>query len=405
MKLEQRSGLTQVQKLALTPEIRQSLTILQLPLPELQSYLTRQLTENCCLESDAEEPAEFDAEADAVDLTTPESWETMLNLDGQDWDYDYQNGDPSLARPSNLNQLNVNASDLTGYFDLTLREYLLFQLHLTSLNPAAQGIMEFLIENINYDGYLDCTIEEAALVLKVDQKEADQALQLLQTFEPVGVGARSADECLTLQLQALKKTAGSAGIEILYDLALRIVANHLNAVADWRLKQIAANTEKTVAEVNEAIGLIKKLDPKPGRNFTDDLRPAAILPDASVKKAGPGYVVEVLEAAPDRLRVSPFYRRLLAQRDSLDAETINFLRANYQAALGLIKSLAQRQATLYKISAAIVEAQQEFLAKGESCLKPLTLRQIAASGRTQSVYGQPGRQWQVPGDPTRHVRL
>ena len=225
----------------------------------------------------------------------------MLNLDGQDWDYDYQNSDPSLTRPSNLNQLSANASGLTGYFDLTLREYLLFQLHLTSLNPAAQGIMEFLIENINCDGYLDCAIEEAALVLKVDQKEADQALQLLQTFEPVGVGARSADECLTLQLQALKKTAVSTGNEILYDLALRIVADHLNAVADWRLTQIAASTGKTVAEVNEAIGLIKKLDPKPGRNFTDDLRPTAILPDASIKKAGPGYVVEVLEAAPDTL--------------------------------------------------------------------------------------------------------
>jgi len=340
--------LKQVQKLIITNELRQALTVLQLPVLELQSYIERELEENPLLErqDDVEHealPGEEETEAewfpyfdDSSDLGIPQE---RHELEHQEF---------SLARP-------------------TLFEHLLSQLRL-SLPPGRERfIAEYLIGNIDKAGYLRVDAEEAAAALGVSRAEVDRVVALIQTFDPPGVAARDLTECLLLQLR-------DRGIE---DVFLeRVIREHLEDLGRGRWRKIARLTGADVARVRKAAEIIKTLDPKPGRNFFGNDGVRYLTPDVTIKRVGGDYVVLVNDGFLPRLAISQSYRRILGSAD-YDVAVRRFISRRLQAAQWLIKSVEQRRITLHKITTRLVELQRAFLDHGPAHLRPLNLQEVA----------------------------
>ncbi len=378
MNLEQRPGTTQIQKLSLTPEMRQSLIILQLPVVELQGYVSQQVIENCLLEYETDAATGDSEGLFATDQPIAESLENVVPGDPLAADWNNTNyGMDSALKISEINIISPDYAQFSLSGETSLRDYLLFQLHISPVTPRQMIIGEYLIENINHDGYLAAEPEETAQSLGMDCAEVDAVVQIIQTFEPPGVAARNLSECLRIQLIIQKNSFENPLLHHQYDLALYITDNHLSEVAEGRMKRILKNINQPMAEVTQAVELIKRLDPKPGRNFGNNDKPNYIFPDVTVIKNDHHFVIEVTEISPVKLQVNHYYRQLLNQQVHADSEAIDFLKERYHKALWIMKCLEQRKNTLHKITAAIVEVQQEFLQKGLPGLRPLTLQKIA----------------------------
>ncbi|MGQ9496734.1 MAG: RNA polymerase factor sigma-54 [Desulfotomaculales bacterium] len=340
--------LEQAQKLIITNELRQALTVLQLPVLELQSYIERELEENPLLERQDD----VEHEALAGDEETEAEWLPYFD-DSSDLGIPQERHEPqdqeySLAHP-------------------TLFEHLLSQVRL-SLPPGRERLIaEYLIGNIDEAGYLRVDAEEAAAALGVPRAKVDRVVALIQTFDPPGVAARDLTECLLLQLR-------DRGIE---DVFLeRIIREHLEDVGHGRWRKIARLTGAGVAQVRKAAEIIKTLDPKPGRNFFGSTGVRYLTPDVTIKRVGGDYVVLVNDAFLPRLAISQSYRRILGSADC-DVAARRFITRKLQAAQWLMKSIEQRRFTLHKITACLVDLQRAFLDHGLAHLRPLNLQEVA----------------------------
>jgi len=387
-KLVQRLG----QQLVMTPQLRQAIKILQVSRAELEQLVDQELEENPVLEEDLEgreeqEPVEepprteerlesapagngeeeWPEPATQRETTTelePESglnaidWNDYLTNYSNDWhassatpaDYDDE------KRPS-LESMLVRAQSLT--------EHLLWQLQMNALDEEEQSVTGLLIGNMDKDGYLQLQVEEIAFQSGKDFEVVERALTRIHELDPPGVGARDLRECLLLQLRAQGLEDG---------LAARIVSDHLTLLEGKRFDKIAKELDVTVDEVVVAAGHIATLEPKPGRNFGDgDVR--YITPDVFVQKVGDEYVVTLNEEGLPRLRVSSYYRQVLGGQGGSDAK--RYIQDKMRAAAWLIKSIQQRQRTLFMVTSSIVKFQREFLDRGIAHLKPLVLKDVA----------------------------
>ncbi|NLN53632.1 MAG: RNA polymerase factor sigma-54 [Firmicutes bacterium] len=355
MRITHNIRLEQTQKLVMTPELQQAIKLLQLPVMELHAFLQNEYLNNPVL--DLEEEEERTAEAVQVD--------SKLENDSIDWD-EYlrdQGFEPLSAVQSGAG--DAAAFDYAWRVEPSLQEHLLFQLDLCSLTPAQKRIGEFLIGNIDANGYVNGDLEELAALGGVEYAELTAVLAVIQTFDPVGVGARNLQECLLLQLRELPNV---------HPLAEIIVRQYLEEVADNRLERIAAALQVEPAAVQAAVDFIRNLDPKPGRLIggTADVR--YVVPDVTVEKVEGEYVIIVNEQNVPRLTINPYYRSLLRQ----DHQPANeFLKSRLDAALWLVRSVEQRRLTLYRVTECLVNLQRDFFEAGVKHLKPLTLRQVA----------------------------
>jgi RNA polymerase sigma-54 factor len=201
----------------------------------------------------------------------------------------------------------------------------------------------------------------------VGATDLERALRLVQTFDPTGVGARDLRECLLLQLDALAEPR---------PLARAIVADHLAELEGRPLTRLADALGVTVQEVQEAVEVIRSLEPKPGRTFgTED--PRYITPDVYIVKVDGRYVVVLNDEGLPRLRVSPHYRQILAAKSGSPREVRDYVESRMRSGLWLIRSIEQRQRTLYKVTESLVRFQRDFLEKGIMALRPLTLKEVA----------------------------
>jgi len=379
------------QQLVMTPQLRQAIKILQVSRAELEQLVDQELEENPVLEENldgreeqeqVEEPprteerldgagAEGDeewpeptAERETATELEPESglnaidWNEYLTNYSNDWhattstpaDYDDE------KRPS-LESLLVRAQSLT--------EHLIWQLQMNPLDEDEQAVTALLIGNMDKDGYLQLAVEEIAFQSGKDFEVVERALQRIHELDPPGVGARDLRECLLLQLRA--QGLGDA-------LAARVIADHLGLLEGKRFDKIAKELEATVDDVVAAANHIATLEPKPGRNFGEgDVR--YITPDVFVQKFGDEYVVTLNEEGLPRLRVSSYYRQVLGGAGGTDAK--KYIQDKMRAAAWLIKSIQQRQRTLFMVTSSIVKFQREFLDSGIAHLKPLVLKDVA----------------------------
>jgi len=349
-------NLEQSQKLIMTPELRQAIIILQLSTLELNSYIQQELQENPLLEIWEEGEAaagELAEDNDSQDI----DWQEYF-ADGSDLGYIKV----PLAERSDWNP----ESYLTG--QITLREHLLLQLKIAALTKRQQKIGTYLIGNLDANGYLRITLKEAASYLKETQAAVWQVLQLIQQFDPPGVGARNLVECLLLQMD--QRGDAPPGTE-------KVIRNFLTDVAEGRMSHIARSLDLDLPDIQAVVDYIRSLDPKPGRSFSDGQDNRYIVPDIVIERVGREYVVLVNDTIMPRLGINPTYQVLMRQGGACDKETRRFIESKLNSAAWLIRSVEQRRLTIYRVVSCLVKEQREFLDKGIKYLKPLTMRQVA----------------------------
>lgn len=355
MQIGQNLKLQQTQKLIMTPELRQAITVLQLSVAELEDFVAEQLLENPVLDIKDDGNAEETAKEQEKKITEFD-WQEYFR-DGTDWGENL----PPRERDEKLNFENM-------YMHLpTLHEHLTFQLHLSAFRQEDCRIGDHLIGNIDDNGYLCCTTEEMALQLGTSEGKILQILRLIQTFDPPGVGARNLAECLLLQMESMA---------IDYPLARRVIKSHLAELGTGTLQKLAKALRCTPAEIQEVADFIKTLDPKPGRSFGGNQGIRYITPDVIIEKIEHEYIVLVNDTPVPRLMVNSQYHTLM-RSGTLDERTKSFIEGKLHDAVWLIKSIEQRRRTLLKVVNCIIELQRAFLDFGVRYLKPMTLRQIA----------------------------
>ena len=351
MKIGYELTIEQTQKLSMTPELIQAIQILQYNNQELNEYIDKELLENPILESEYHKESDTEIDIDSLrdqliqadeNVEAYKQWESHSTSD----EYSYEN---FVA------------------FNYTLTEFLIEQLHFSSLKGQDAEIGRYIIENIDDNGYLSMSLEEICSVLDVDLDSCERVLDLIHTFEPSGVGARDLNECLIIQLASL----GELTDEIEF-----IISNRLKDLADNKYALISKDMGISIAEVQGIADLIKTLEPKPGRGFDSDNSIKYIIPDIYVEETNGEYVVSANDGSTPSLHISSYYNSLAEEAKS-DKELSNYLNNRFNSAMWLMKSIEQRKKTIYNVASAIVQFQNDFFTKGERFLKPLTLKQIA----------------------------
>ena len=248
-----------------------------------------------------------------------------------------------------------------------LTDHLFWQLKLSDLSEKQKSIGEVIIGNINDDGYLQSSIEEMAQKENFDPHEIEAVLYRIQEFDPLGVAARDLKECLLVQIYDMKDED---------EVLERIVENHLPDLEKKNYGAIAKALTITIDDVVKRVKVIEELEPKPGRAYGGT--PAHyIIPDIYVIKRGEEYVVMLNEDGLPKLKISPFYKNLLEEKDGGANNTKEYIQGKLRSAVWLIRSIHQRQRTIYKVTESIVRQQIEFFDKGIAYLKPMVLRDVA----------------------------
>ncbi|MFZ5827137.1 MAG: RNA polymerase factor sigma-54 [Bacillota bacterium] len=339
----------QTQRLIMTPELRQAIAVLQKPVAELSEMIEGELLENPCLETETKEET-------GEELIEPSEASRLLEYLGS--------GDGGGGTA-------YGGEDEVGFEAFTptiptLHEHLSAQLFLSGLPNSERAIAEFLIGSLDDHGYLTITLDEVAQRLGVSLDRVENALQVVQSFDPAGVGARSLQECLLLQWATVDD--GTPYVS-------ELIEHHLDDLAAGRIPRIAEALSTTCAEVQAAADMIRTLDPKPGRRFGRPDETRYVVPDVVVERVGREYVVVVNDNPIPKLRVNNQYRRML--NGQVESEARKFVEEKIQSALWLIKAIEQRRMTLYRVTEAIIQFQRDFFDHGLRYLHPLTLREVA----------------------------
>ncbi|MCU0771282.1 MAG: RNA polymerase factor sigma-54 [Verrucomicrobia bacterium] len=381
------------QSLVLAPQLQQSLALLQAPTLELKALIEQELQQNPVLEeteatdqelredgegdsrtTEAADPSEPPADLNFDSTSSPETPEPVDDFDAefeklaqldQEWrDHFAQTNLPMRASAEDEEKRQFMFDSLVA--STSLQETLMEQVRNSELPERLWGVAELIIGNIDDTGYLKDTVEEMSQSTGVPVETVAEVIRVIQTFEPPGVCARDLRECLLLQLER----AGEQDT-----LEYRIVRDHMEALGKRRIPEIARATGTEVDEVQDALENIGKLEPRPGRAFTPQDE-QYVLPEVFVQRVGEDYVITTNNEQIPHLRISNTYKDLMATSRH-QPEVRNYIREKIRAGKFLIKSLHQRQSTITNIAREIVKRQREFMERGVSALKPLTMVQVA----------------------------
>jgi RNA polymerase sigma-54 factor len=247
-----------------------------------------------------------------------------------------------------------------------LSDHLEWQLGLSDASPETVELANQIVGNLNEDGYLLMTLEELCEITGCTPEQAEAALQLVQSLDPIGIGARDLRECLLLQLKAL---------ELVDTLPWEIVQDHLHLLENHRFKEIASRTGATFEEVLKAVDTIKHLIPKPGQKYSSQ-KATYVQPEVTIAKVSDEFIIIQNDEGMPQLRLNAGYRELL-KSNGVSGETKTFLREKFRSAVDLLRSVNQRKQTIYKVCACIVNRQREFLEQGPSALRPMLIKDVA----------------------------
>lgn len=356
----------QSQKLIMTPELRQAITVLQLSSLELSTYIEQQFEENPLLEL-KEETEKDESTAAEEQQVEPADERKEYDLDWEEYFHD--SSDLGMIRQERvLDQKEYSYENFLSQTP-TLSEHLLSQLNMSSCENRERVIGEYLIGNIDENGYLRVPMSEVTSKLNINEAEAYQALTLVQSFDPIGVGARDLVECLLIQVNQL-------GIK--NDVLKKLIGEHMVDLSKGKVNHIAQALGITVQEVQKAADILKTLDPKPGRNFANPNDTRYIVPDIFLEKVEGEYIILINDGTIPRITINSTYRSALSKDKNCDTRTRRFVESKLNAAAWLIRSIEQRRLTLYKVAMCLVELQRDFLDHGVKYLKPLNLKKVAS---------------------------
>jgi RNA polymerase sigma-54 factor len=358
------------QQLTMTPQLQQAIRLLQLPVLELQAQVQEALESNVMLEAEEEEQidlASLDQPApkgeDDDDAPEAATDEIVVEMEDPWAESSTPSGD---GRAQDDDDRPLEFSDDRGR---DLHQHLVWQLEVSPLDPRQVWIGEAIVDALNDDGYLTESVADIARSLSADlpvsEEDVEQVLAFVQTLDPTGVGARTASECICLQLAQLEEATPGR------ELAIAIAQQHLQAVADRELALLRRTHEADEDTLLAALALIRACNPRPGSAF-EGAQPEYIVPDVFVRRTDQGWAVEINPASVPRLKVNQGYASLVSR--SADYAT---LRAQLQEARWLIRSLEIRNDTLLKVARTIVQRQAAFLEQGEEAMQPMILRDVA----------------------------
>lgn len=346
MKMDFDLKLQQTQKLIMTPELKQAIEILQLNAIELNDLIENEIETNPVLEKD-----DIHDENDIYELYK------YIKGFNDDNIYGYNKDDEEKDEVTYENFISLKP---------TMVEHLLFQLHITPVSEKLEKICEYIIFSLSPSGYLKESIKDIALYLGCSEKDVLKALKIVQSFDPPGIGARDLKECLKLQLVASGKYN---------ELVKELIENYLNEIAENKYALLSKKLNVSITEIQSAVDLIKKLNPKPGSNFAANNDVKYIVPDVFVIKRDGEYVVIMNDSLFPKLKFNSHYQQIVENSD--DEVAKRYISSKLQSAMWLIKSIESRRETLYKVVKAIVDLQKEFFDKGIGYLRPMTQKQVA----------------------------
>jgi RNA polymerase sigma-54 factor len=329
---------------------------------ELRTLIQQEVISNPTLEEDEMEPTIEDKKQEHDEFQ--EEFERLAKLDEEWRDYMAQSQSYSGRSAEDEERRQFFFDSLVG--TQTLQQHLIEQLNSSDIGESDRQLGELIIGNIDDAGFLQAMPEEIANSTGTEVADIVRVLEFVQTFHPVGVGARDLRECLLIQLRRLSKE---------HSLEFRIVDRHIDDLGKRRFPEIARRLGTTTEQVQRAAGFIGTLDPKPGQIFTPDPN-NYVLPDVNVEKIGGEWTISLNGEQIPHLRISNTYKDLMSQ-DKGGAEVKDYIRDKIRSGKFLIKSIHQRQQTISNIAHEIVAKQKDFLELGPSALKPLTMVQIA----------------------------
>ncbi len=358
----------------MTPQLQQAIKLLQLSRLELLETVSQEMEENPVLEEGADGESEQDEERDAEKdeaseeppPALPEVTVEERARDDVDWEAYLTEYNTGWAEP------RYEERDAPSFENITdtktnLSSHLIWQLNMSSMDEVQKEIGIHIIGNLDENGYLDIPLEEISKVTGHPLKKVIETLRLIQAFDPVGVAARDTRESLLIQarFQNLEGT-----------IVEKMIMEHLKDLEEKKYKRIADSLLVTVQDVIAAVSVIQGLDPRPGRVYLNE-EIIYITPDIYVVNVGDNYEIVPNEDGLPKLRINSYYKRLLQNKGSLSEETNAYIQEKLRSAAWLIKSINQRQRTLFRVTESIVRFQREFLDKGITHLRPLVLRNVA----------------------------
>jgi RNA polymerase sigma-54 factor len=361
------------QTLRMTPQLQQAIKLLQLSRMELETAVRKELEENPILEesTDLKDEDGVRAEDQVMPMEGQEAAaEGAAAQDPQRQDeFEWENYLDNQYKPpqgaSGSNEEIMNYENVISTTE-TLHDHLNWQMHLYGFNDEEEGLASILISYIDDDGYIKVPLAQIAQDENVDLKELEDTLPFVQEFDPPGVGARDLQDCLMIQARHLQEDTN--------DLIL-LIKNHLKDLEKKNYDGISKAMALPIETVIDMCKIIYSMDPKPGRIFlTQDTH--YVTPDVYVYKVGDEYLVALNEDGLPRLRISNFYRNVLKGKDANNV-TQDYIQEKLRSAVWLIKSIHQRQRTIYKVTESIVKHQTDFFEKGPGFIRPMILRDIA----------------------------
>lgn len=345
--------MTVKQTQTLSPQMMQSMEILQMGSQELLEYIETQTQENPVLEVEEK----YDKKDENLELQRKLEW--LESTDSQNRSYHRQDSEDDGTDPIS-NYGNANPADENLYF------YVLSQLETMTLEPELLDLGRFLVESLNRNGWLDDSLEELAEEIDRPQARLEEALAILQTLEPAGVGARDLSECLVLQLRRRRKSD---------DLALQIAKDYLDPLSKNRYGFIAKTLGVTQSEVYAACELIRSLNPRPGSGFAARENLIYINPDIIVVNFPDHFELLTNDYFFPSLNISSYYNRML--KENTDGEVKEYLANKVRQARWVVRSIEQRRSTLMQCAEVLLDLQEDFFRRGPGNLRPMSLADIA----------------------------
>jgi len=354
----------------LAPQLRQSLELLQAPMLELHALVQQELQGNPTLEEKPPKTISIEVEPgvsevdDAKELAFKDEFEILSRIDEEGCKYFMQD---LASEPYDAGREKRRSFFLDSQVKpVSLQEHLNQQLREAGLSEKDHRIGELIVGSINDDGYLLQSVEEMAAATGFEASQIHDVLVVIQDFDPIGVGACDVRECLLLQLERLGQ--GDS-------LAAAVVKNHLDLLGNKQFKEIAQRQAVPLEQAHQAAKVIATLEPKPGRVFSAET-PVYVMPDVVVEKTEAGYQVHLNDEHIPRLWISRQYKDMM-RNDATKPDVKTYIRERIRSGLFLIKSITQRQRTLYRVAAEIVRVQSGFLDEGIAQLKPLAMAEVA----------------------------
>lgn len=372
MAIELRQQLKLTQQLIMTPQLQMAIKLLQLSRLELMDAIRQELEENPTLEESQETVSKDQLnQEDPSQMPLTEKPKEVTIDEKIPSDVDWSNYIDEYNAPGRIRH-ETEDRDAPQYEAFishkeSLSDHLLWQLLMASPSSEEKRIGSLIIGNLDKDGYLQSNTEDLAEQASVTPDDIEEVLFLLQSFDPIGVCARDLTECLMLQARNL-------GLQ--NTLVTQIISNHLNHLENKNYKAICRALKVSLDEVIAAVEVITSMEPKPGREFSED-EPQYITPDIYVYKTEDDFAIVINDDGLPKLKVNSFYKQAISRDKEVSGNARNYIQDKLRSAAWLIRSIHQRQKTIFKVMESILKFQRDFFDKGITHLKPMVLRDVA----------------------------